>query len=153
MRHTDNRVQIELREELLLNSHLCVICSKEESIGKNDCAATVVLQTVHNNRHKQICRLAASEIRREVLLYAFFLVSTIRRIHKNNVKFVCFSVIAYILLKRVAVNDLRIINIVKKHISCTEQERKCFLLNTVDRIAVNRTVFYTFNLRIKHFKS
>ena len=68
MRHTNDSVQIELAHQLFLDSDLCVIRTKQETVRENDRSSTVLLQAVHNDRHEQVSSLTACEIRRKMIL-------------------------------------------------------------------------------------
>lgn len=59
VRHTDYSMQIELREQLLLDCNLGIICTKQEPIRQDNSPTTILFQTVHDNRHKEICGLRA----------------------------------------------------------------------------------------------
>ena len=66
--HADDGMEIELREELLLDVELGVVGAEEEAVRKDHRGAAALLQAVHDDGHEEVGGLGAGQIRREVIL-------------------------------------------------------------------------------------
>src|SRR5574344_458285 len=85
-RKTDYRMEVELREQLLLDVHLGVVRAEEKPVGQNNRRASTFFKAVHDDRHKKIRRLGTRQIRGEVTLYIRLLAAAVGRIHKNHIE-------------------------------------------------------------------
>ena len=112
VRHSDYSMQIEFAHKLFFDCHLSIICSEQETVWQDNGAPPILFQSVHDYCHKKIRSFTAPEFGREILLYSIFLVTAVRRIHKNDIEPVGFFIITNILLQRIAMYNLWIINIV-----------------------------------------
>ena len=80
VRHTDDRMEVKLEQQLLLDRYWGIIRAEQESVWQNDGATTVLLQPIHDDRHKEVCGFAATKVSREILFHALFFVAAVRRI-------------------------------------------------------------------------
>lgn len=71
-RHTDDGMDIELREQLRLDCYFGIVCAKQEAIRQNDSCAAIFLQSIHNNGHEQVSRFAAGKVSRKWFLISGF---------------------------------------------------------------------------------
>ena len=80
------------------------------------------------------------------------LASAIRRIHKNNIKFIFVRIVEHVACQRVVVHDFRRIDVVQEHIGNAQHIRELFLLYSIDRISIFLFVFCCLHLLIKGFQ-
>ncbi len=112
-----------------LDCHFGIICTKQEAVRQNNGAPAVLLQPIHDDRHKEVGCFATTEISREILFHALFFVAAIRRIHQNDIEAVTLLVLTHILFQTVAVNDARVVDVVEQHIRGTQKERQRLLFS------------------------
>ena len=129
---TNDGVEVELSQEFLLDSSLRPISTKEESVRKYDCCTTILCQTIHDDYHEEVCRLACCEVGREMALHVVLLITAIRRIHQNDIKPVIICIVEYIFGKGIAMIHLWRLYIVEKHIGDAKHIRELLLLYTID---------------------
>lgn len=113
-------MQVELIHQLLLDRNLCIICSEEKTIRKDNSSPTILHQAIHDNAHKQVSCLGACQIRRKVILHVIFLGASIWRIHQHNVELIFLRIVQNILEQAVVVIYTRILNAMQEHISNAE---------------------------------
>ena len=150
--HTNDRMEVELGQQLFLDCHFGIICTKQEAVRQNDGAPAVLFQPIHDDRHKEVCGFVAAEISREILLHALFFVATVRRIHQNDIEAVALLVLTHILFQAVAVDDARVVDVVEQHIRGAQKKRQRLLFNAIDRVAVNCSVLDALHLSIQHLQ-
>ena len=59
-------MQIELPQQLGLDGDFGIAGTKQKSVGQNDGGAAVLPQPVHYQHHKQLGRLAGTEVERKL---------------------------------------------------------------------------------------
>lgn len=64
----------------------------------------------------------------------FILMTTIRRIHQDNIKLIIIRIIQKIMLQRIHVINIRYFDIMQKHIGNAKKIRKRFLFDTINTI-------------------
>ena len=128
-------MEIELAHQLPLDGDLRIIGTEKEAIREDDCRASVLFETVHDNRHEEIGSLRACEICREVVLHVIFLRATIRRIHKDHIELVLLGIVEDVPEQRIVMIDLRYIDAMQQHVRDAEHVRELLFLDTVDGAA------------------
>ena len=86
-------MQIEFGQQFLFEVDLRVIGAEQETVGQNHRTTSVLFQTVHNDRHKEIGSLGRREVSREVVLHFRFLAAAIGRIHQDHVELVIRGIV------------------------------------------------------------
>ena len=145
-------MEVKLGKQLFLDRHFGVIRTEQEAIWQNDGAPAVLLQPIHDDRHKEVGGFAAAKVSREILFHALFFVATIRRIHQNDIEAVALLVLTHILFQAVAMDDARVVDVVEQHIRGAQEERQRLLFNAIDGVAVNRSVLDCLHLGIQHLQ-
>ena len=145
-------MEVKLGQQLFLDRHFGIIRTKQETVRQNDSTATVLLQPIHDDRHKEVSGFAAAKVSREILLHALFFIAAVRRIHQNDIEAVTLLVFPNILFQAVAMDDARVVDVVEQHIRGTQKERQRLLFDAVDGVAVNRSVLDALHLGIQHLQ-
>ena len=130
----DNRVQIELGNELLLDVHLGIVQTEQETVRHDNSSPAVLLQAVHDNRKKEVRSLGACQIVREEALNGLVLMPAVGRIHQDHIKLVLVRVVQQIVFQRVHVVDIRNLNVMQQHIGHAQQIGKGLLLNAINAV-------------------
>ena len=86
-------MQVELGNELLLDVHLGIVQTEQETVRHNNSGSAVLLQAVHNDRHEKVCGLGACQVVREEALNRLVLMPAIGRIHQDHIKLVLVRVV------------------------------------------------------------
>ena len=152
VRQADDRVQVELVEELLLDCRLCPLRSEHESVRHDDGGTPAFLQPVHDDGHEEVGGLAGAEIGREVHLHAVLLAAAVRRIHHDDVELVLRLVGAHVALERIAVVDARRIDVVEKHVRHAQEVRQRLLLDAEDGLVEESAVTDALHLWLQHLQ-
>ena len=119
-RHADDRVQVELAEQLLFDVHLRIVRAEQEAVGQDDRRAPAGSQPVHDDGHEQIRRLAAGEVIREMVLHILLLAAAVGRVHQDHVKLILLRVVQHVVQQGVVVEHLRHVEIVQQQIGDAE---------------------------------
>lgn len=114
--HSYDGMEVKLTHQLPLDGDLRIIGTEKEAIRKDDCRASVLLETVHDDGHEEVCGLRACKVRREVVLHVILLRAAIRRIHEDYIELVLLGIVEDIPEERVVMIDLRHINAMQQHI-------------------------------------
>ena len=146
-RQTDNGVEIESGQELFLDIELGVVRAKEETVRKDDRRASVFLQTVEDQRHKEIGRFTAGQIVGEVALDVGLFAAAVGRIHHNDIETVFVRIVQDVADEGIVVDDVWHVYIMQEHIGDAEHVGELLLLDAVDRLVVRFGVFDSAFLR------
>ena len=138
---TDNGVEIESGQELFLDIELGVVRAKEETVRKDDRRASVFLQTVEDQRHKEIGRFTAGQIVGEVALDVGLFAAAVGRIHHNDIETVFVRIVQDVADEGIVVDDVWHVYIMQEHIGDAEHVGELLLLDAVDRLVVRFGVF------------
>ena len=145
-------MQIELSQQFLLDSQLGIISTKEETIWQNHCSASILCQAILNHHHKEVSRFARSEVGWEVALHIVLLVTTVWRIHQDDIKLIVIGIVQHILRERVAMKDLGRIDIMQQHIRDAKHIGELLLLDAIDGVGKSLTILSGVHLLIKGFE-
>ena len=91
--HADDRMEVELRQQLTLEVDLRVVRPEEEAVRQDDGGAAVPLQAVHDDGHEQVGGFAGSQVRREVALHVGLLAAAVGGIHEDDVEAVVVGIV------------------------------------------------------------
>lgn len=119
-------MQVELRQQLFLDAYFGVVGAKQEAVGQNHRRPASLLQPVHDDRHKEIRRLAAGQVCGEVIFHVCFLTTPIGRIHQHHIKLVVLGVVQHIMKQAVVVVNVRHIYVVQQQVGDAEHIGNCF---------------------------
>lgn len=109
-RHSYDGMEVKLAHQLPLDGDLRIIGTEKEAIREDDRRASVLLETVHNDRHEEVCGLGACEVRREVRLHFIFLRAAIRWIHEDHIELVLLGIVEDVPEQRIVMIDPRYID-------------------------------------------
>ena len=151
-RHTDDGMQVEFGQQFLFDVDLGVIGTEQESVGQNHRHTTILLQTIHDDRHEKVSSFAACKIIWKVILYIRLFTAAVGRVHKNDIKLIVYGVVKYIFEKGIVMVHTRNIKSVQKEIGDTKHIRELLFLNTINRIAVFFCICCTANLFLQFFQ-
>lgn len=133
--HPDHGMEVELLQELALDVQLGVVGAEEEAVGQDHGGPTVLLEPVHHHGHKQIRRLGAGQVRREMVLDLGLLVAAVGGIHEDHIKLIFLGVVQHVLQQAVVVIDLGHVHAVEQHVRHAEHIGELLLLNAIDGAA------------------
>lgn len=85
-RHPDHGMQVEFRQQLLLDIHLGIIRSEQEAVGQNHRRPAALFQPVHDDGHEEVRRFAAGQVIREMVFHFLFLAAAVRRIRQTVIE-------------------------------------------------------------------
>ena len=94
--HTDNGMEVKLRQQLFLDVDLGVVGAEEEAVGQDHRRAAIFFQPVHDDGHEEVGGLGAGQIRREVILDLCLLAAAVRGIHQDHVKLIVRGVVPHV---------------------------------------------------------
>ena len=127
-------MQIELGNELLFDVHLGVVQTEQEAVRNDNSRPAILLQAVHDDRHKEVCGFGACQIVREEALNGLILMPAVGRIHQDHIKLVIVCVVQQIVFQRVHVINIRNLNVMQQHIGYAEQIGKGLFLNSINAV-------------------
>ena len=127
-------MQIELGNELLFDVHLGVVQTEQEAVRHDNSRPAILLQAVHDDRHKEVCGFGACQIVREEALNGLILMPAVGWIHQDHIKLVIVCVIQQIVFQRVHMIDIRNLNVMQQHIGHAQQIRKRLFLNSINAV-------------------
>ena len=138
--HADDRMEVELRQQLLFQVDLGVVRAEQESVGQDDRRPAALLQTVHDDRHKEVRGLGAGQVVGEMVLDLRFLAAAVGRVHEHHVELIVLGVVQHVLEQGVVVIDPGHVQAVEQHVGDAEHVGELLLFDAVDGIAVGRLV-------------
>ena len=121
---TDDGVQVELAEQIFLESQFGAVGAKEESVGDDDAASAARFEPVHNEGDEEVGGFAASIGAREVALHAGAGASAVGRVHPDDIHAVALLEIAHVGAERVAMADVGRFNVVQQQVGDAQQIRQ-----------------------------
>ena len=147
--HTDDGMEVKLRQQLFLDVDLGVVGAEEEAVGQDHRRAAVFFQSVHDDGHEEVSGLAAGQISRKVILDLCLFAATVRGIHEDHVKAVVVGVVQHVLQQGVVVIDPGHVQPVQQKVRDAKHIGKLLLLNAVDGGAVLLRVRRALDLRLQ----
>lgn len=135
-RHTNDCLQVEFRQQLLLDVHLSIVCTKQETVGQDHRYTDIFLQAVHNDRHKQVSSLRAGKVIGEMILDLCLLAAAIGRVHKDYIEAVIVGIVQHIFQQRVVMVHPGNVQPMEQQIGDAEHVGKLLLFNAIDGIAI-----------------
>ena len=139
-RHTDDRMEVELRQQLLFQVDLGPVRAEQEAVGQDHRRPAALLQTVHDDRHKEVRGLGAGQVVGEMVLDLRFLAAAEGRVHEDHVELVVLGVVQHIPQKGVVVIHPRDVQPMQQQVRDAEHVGELLLFDAVDGIAVGRLV-------------
>ena len=124
-------MQVKLRQQLLLDACLRVVCAEQESIGQHHGGASAFLQPVHDDAHEKVGGLGVGEVGGKMALDDGQLVAAVWRIHQDHVETVVVGVVQHVFHQAVVVQDVRLVHVVEQQIRDGQHIGKLLLLNAV----------------------
>ena len=147
--HTDDGVEIELRQQLFLDVDLGVVGAEKEAVGQDHRRAAVGFQPVHDDGHEEVGGLGAGQIAGEMVLDLRFLAAAVRGIHKDHVKAIVVGVVQHVLQQGVVVIDPGHVQPMQQQVRDAEHIGELLLLDAVDGGAVLLGVRRALDLRLE----
>lgn len=145
-------VEVELRDQLLLEGDLGAIRSEEEAVRQDDGGAAIPLEAAEDDGHKEVCGLAAGQICGEVLLDGILFRAAVWRIHENDVKGVSLGVVEQIAGERVVVHHVGGVQAMKQEVGDAEGVGELLLLDAVEGRIERGYIFHSLCLILKHLQ-
>ena len=149
-RQAHHGVQVEFREQLLLDVQLGIVRAEQEAVRQHHRRPSAGLQAVHHHVQEQVRRLAAGQVRREIVLHVVLLVATVGGIHQQHVEgFVLGEVQQVVDRQRVAVGDVGRVDAVEQQVGDAEDVGKLLLLDAVDAAGILLLIVGGLDLRLQ----
>ena len=138
--HTNDGVEVELRQQLLFQVDLGIVGAEQEAVGQDHRRPAALLQPVHDDRHKQVRGLGAGQVVGEMILDLRLLAAAVGRVHKDHVELIVLGVVQHVLQQGVVVIDPGHVQAVEQHVGDAKHVGELLLFDAVDGIAVGRLV-------------
>ena len=138
--------------ELLLDVHLGVVQTEQETVRHDNSSPALLLQAVHDNRKKEVRGLGACQIVREEALNGLVLMSTIGRVHQDNIELIRICIVQQIMLQRVHVIDVRSLNVMQQHIGDAQHIWELLLFNAIYGVCIQGFILCCLDLFMQSFQ-
>ena len=91
--HADDRVEVELRQQLTLEVDLRVVRPEEEAVRQDDGGAAVPFQAVHDDGHEEVGGFGACKIGGKMVLHIGLFAAAVGGIHEDDVETVVVGIV------------------------------------------------------------
>ena len=129
-------MQVEFGQQFLFDVYLGVVGTEQETVRQNHCHTTVLLQTVHNDRHEEVCSFAACKVSGEMIFNICLFAAAVGRVHENHVKLIVHGVVQYVLEQGVVVEYTRNIQPMQQKVGDAKHIGELLFLDAVDGVAI-----------------
>ncbi len=147
--HADDRMEVELRQQLTLEVDLRVVRPEEEAVRQDDGGAAVPFQAVHDDGHEEVGGFGACEIGGKMVLHVGLFAAAVGGIHEDHVEAVVVGIVQNVFQQGVVVEDVGLVQIMEEHVRDAEHVGELLLLDAVDGSAEGGAVRRGFDFRFE----